>query len=129
MTALRKDAEHKLQCAVCDLLRLAAAPGLIWYSVPNDGSRSPRTGARMKARGMWPGVADLAFALPGGKAAFLELKSPQGRLSPEQRAFQDTCERAGVPYATANSLAAAESVLRLWGALSDRMHWQDRRAA
>jgi hypothetical protein len=45
--------------------------------------------------GVRPGVADFAPVLPGGRSAFLELKSAKGRLSPAQREFRAACLAAG----------------------------------
>lgn len=111
--------EAALQAYVVDALRFFGVPGLIYYHPVNEGRRAIRTGAFLKRLGMVAGVADLALVLPGGKAAFLELKTIKGRTSPEQRAFRDRCEAAGVPYAIARSPEEATSILRNWGALSD----------
>lgn len=56
---------------------------------PNEGKRSLRYGALMKSLGMRKGVSDLFIAVPrhefGG--AWIELKSENGILSLEQKAF------------------------------------------
>jgi hypothetical protein len=70
--------------------------------------------------GVRRGVADICLVLPGGAAAFLELKAPGGVLSPEQLLFQQSCEWAGAPYAVARSLDEAVEILRDWGALRVR---------
>jgi|SRR6267142_332505 len=56
---------------------------------PNEGKRSPRYGALMKALGMRKGVADLFIAVPkrGFGGAWIELKSENGVLSMEQEIF------------------------------------------
>jgi hypothetical protein len=110
--------EAALQGFVVDLLRLAAVPDLIWYHVPNEGRRAPRTGAFLKRMGMVAGVPDLAFVLPGGRAAFLELKTPGGVVSPEQLAFRKRCADAGVPYAIARTPEEARAILADWGAIT-----------
>jgi hypothetical protein len=80
-------AEHVVQEGIVDLLRVAAHPRLIWYHVPNGEERSERVGAKLKRMGLVRGVADLALVLPGGRAAFLEVKARGGRQSPEQLAL------------------------------------------
>jgi hypothetical protein len=112
--------ESLLQEAVVALLRFNAAPDVIWYAVPNGEYRSKRTGARLKKQGVVAGVADLAIVAPDGQAAFLELKTPSGRLSPQQKAFRSLCEANGAPYAVATTLDEARHVLAGWGALA---HW------
>ena len=109
--------ELDLQKFVVALLRLNAADRVMWFAVPNGESRSARTGAKLKAMGVRPGVADLVIVLPGGKAAFLELKAEGGRVSQSQKVFRTFCELNGAPYAVASSTGEAERILREWGAI------------
>jgi len=113
----RSRPEDALQKAVVQHLRLCGVPGLLFFAPANEGKRSPRSGARLKAMGMLPGVADLVVMVPGGVPFFLELKSPKGVLSPEQKAFRTVCRAAGCEYSMARSLNAALDILRVWGAL------------
>lgn len=109
--------EFSLQTFAVDLLRLGAAPKVIWFHCPNGEARSPRTGARLKRMGVRPGVPDLCFVLPGGQSAFLELKSGSGHLTQAQRQFRDAAADAGAKYAVANNPDGVTTVLREWGAL------------
>lgn len=117
---MRDQPEYRLHYFVVQLLTFNAAPGLVWFAVPNGEYRSKRTLSKLKGMGVRAGVADLAFVLPGGKAAFLELKSPRGYPSPEQRTFRDDVERAGGLYAIAKSQDEAIAVLEAWGALRSK---------
>lgn len=116
----RSAKELKIHIAVADFLRRAAHHNLIWYHPANEGARSVAAGAKLKAMGMLPGVADFAFVLPGGKAAFLEIKAEDGKLSPDQVSFQILCTRVSVPFAIARSLDEAKLILLGWGALRQR---------
>ncbi len=116
----RSARELTLHKAVVQLLKISAARGVMYYHVPNGESRSNRTGAKLKAMGVLPGVADLSFVLHGGRAAFLELKAPKGRLSDDQRAFRDVVVGQGALYAAADDLEQAQSILASWGALKGR---------
>jgi len=98
---VRGTEEHDLHQAVVELLTWAAVKGLVWYHVPNGELRPGRTGAILAGMGTRPGVADFALVLPGGRAAFLELKSPTGRLSPAQRELCAACLAAGAVYEVA----------------------------
>lgn len=109
--------EQELQRAVVELLGYAAAPGVIWYAVPNGGWRSKSEAAIFAGLGVKPGVADFALVLPGGQAAFLELKSAKGRLSPAQEAFAESCATAGALWAVARDIDEAIEALRGWGAV------------
>lgn len=59
--------------------------GLV-YHVPNGGLRSRVEAGRMKAQGVIPGVPDLHHAIPTKIFAslYVEIKTDEGRLSPEQ---------------------------------------------
>lgn len=109
--------EQPIHEGVVQLLKFAAAPGVVWYHPPNGEARNPRTGARLKAMGVVPGVADIALVLPGGLAAFLEIKASDGRQSEHQRAFEGRVRGAGARYAVAKSIDEARAILRDWGAL------------
>lgn len=109
--------EFDLQRFTVQLLTLNGRSDCVWFAVPNGEYRSKRTGARLKAMGVRPGVADIAIILPGGKSAFMELKSPTGRLSPEQRVFRADAEAAGALYAIADTPELVQFVLASWGAL------------
>ena len=109
--------ELALQKFAASLLRLNAAPDVIWFHPPNGEARSARTGGKLKAMGVKPGVPDLVVVLPGGHAHFLELKSARGSLSPHQRVFREDCGINGAPYEVATTPEEVESTLRDWGAL------------
>lgn len=110
--------ESPVHIFAVQLLQFNAAPGVIYFHVPNEGRRAPRTGAFQKRLGLLPGVADLVIVLPGGAVCFLELKREVGGvLSENQRAFRDLCEANGTPYEVATTPEEVESVLRGWGAL------------
>lgn len=111
--------ERDLHGYVADLIRLCRVPGLIAYHVANEGQRAPRTGAFLKRMLMVPGVADFALVLPGGRAAFLEIKTAKGRQSPEQRAFEVACRENGTPYRIARSPEEAMRALHELGAIRD----------
>lgn len=107
--------EEQAQRAIAQYLRLSLQPDWMWFHIPNGESRSPRTGARLKQMGVLPGVPDIQILSPSGKAHFLEIKTPKGRLSRPQRAFRDWCEGGQVPFAVVRSIDEARTALRAWG--------------
>jgi hypothetical protein len=113
----RSSPEAALQRTVFEWLRLAGKPGLIFFHCPNGMVSNPRSVARMKAEGLFNGVADICLVRPGGAAAFLELKSQSGRQTPEQRAFEQLCKANGSPYAIARNINEAISTLAAWGCI------------
>ena len=117
--------EHLIQVRLLASLTILAAPGVYWFAIPNAGKRSANHAMKMKAEGLRAGVADLCIMLPGGRSAFLELKKPGGRLSPEQKAFGETCKFLGHPWACAWSVTEALTYLRAWGALRENVTMQE----
>ena len=71
------------------------------FAVPNGGARSAITGAILKAEGVTRGVADLLLLVPNKKyhGLCIEMKTPKGRQSPEQKQWQKAVEDQGYYYA------------------------------
>jgi hypothetical protein len=109
-----KRPEQDLQKAICRFIDLAA-PGLIYFHPANEvGRSSVRLGAIRKSIGVKPGIPDLVFVLPHGKAAFIEVKAGKGRLTEAQEAFRLLCDERGIPWALARSVADVEAILHGW---------------
>lgn len=92
-----------------------AAPDLLFFHVPNGGYRHPAEAKKLKDMGVMPGVPDMAFILPGGLIGFIELKTPTGRVSPDQKTFATACIERGAAYALCRSLEAVSETLTQWG--------------
>lgn len=114
--AKRARPEAALQRAICEHLRLVGTPGMIYFSLPNEGKRSPQAGQELKRMGLRPGAADLCIVI-GGRAHFLELKSASGKQSKDQVTFAADCAIAGCPYELVNSIDHALRLLTAWGAI------------
>ncbi len=112
--------EATIQASIVDLMRFKGHKRLIFYHCPNGLPSSPRSVARFVRLGMRAGVPDLSLTLPDGRSAFLEVKRPGGRLSPEQKAFLEQCVVNGIPYAIVHSSEEAEQVLSGWAALREQ---------
>lgn len=85
------DEEHRIQTACVRWFRMAhprLAPRL--FAVPNGGRRDGITGARLKEEGVLAGVADLILLVPNADyhALLIEMKTPKGRQSESQKAWQ-----------------------------------------
>ena len=68
------------------------------YHIPNEGKRSVKTGARLKAEGLKKGVPDvcLPVARGGCHGLYIELKRERsGRATPEQVAWMDALMAEG----------------------------------
>lgn len=108
--------EQAIQHAVVAHLKTRAEPGTFFWSTPNEGKRSYRNAAALKASGLTAGVPDLLI-LRAGQLHALELKAPGGRLTPSQRLVLAHMENCGAQTAVAHSLDEALVTLEFWGIL------------
>jgi hypothetical protein len=66
----------------------------------------------MKALGVLPGVFDLLLICPDGRHMWLEAKSDNGRLSPEQQWFKCELIVRGIPYVVFRNLGDIETFVQ-----------------
>lgn len=96
----------------------------LFFSVPNGawlaGGRNRWAVAnKLKAEGLTPGVADILYLQPRGRYHFLaiEMKSPRGRISPEQEAFLIAVAQVGglgvICYSSTEAITAFEVYMEL----------------
>ena len=110
--------ESRLQQACVRLfaLRWPRLEGLL-LAVPNGGRRDATTGARLKKEGVVAGVSDLLLLAPspaGAHGLCIEMKTPSGRQSPAQRAWQQKVEARGYRYALCRSLEEFASTVEAY---------------
>ena len=112
-----REEEHNLQCACVRWFNLQWPEyrGLL-FAVPNGGARSKATAGKLKAEGVVAGVADLILLVPKRSSdnplilaptyygICIEMKTPKGRQSPMQWAWQRKVEEHGYKYAVCRSL-------------------------
>lgn len=101
------DEEHRIQSACINWFRLKY-PRMTrtLFAVPNGGRRDTITGAKLKKEGSVAGVADLIL-LKSNRfygALCIEMKTPDGTQSPEQKAWQKEVEAIGNKYVICRSL-------------------------
>jgi hypothetical protein len=106
--------EQELHIAVADYLRLSLPRHWLFLHVANEGIRSKAAAGILKRMGFLSGAADI-FIAGDGRLYCLEIKAPDGDVSPAQIDFQASCHRAGVPYAVCRSQDEVEAALRSWG--------------
>jgi hypothetical protein len=103
--------------AIVDALKVLLKPGILYWHTPNEGERDDAYAYRLKRMGVLAGVPDLLFIMPGGRVAFIEVKTPEGTLSLAQKAFRDSAIASGCQYAVAISVTDALRTLQEWGCL------------
>jgi len=115
----RQRPEQALQIQVARFLSVALKPPVVWSAIGHGGGGRVR-GAQLKAMGLRKGMPDFIIIAPGcdgymGEltplAIGLELKSPAGRQSAEQRALQAKWEECGGKFAVVRSLDEVASFL------------------
>ena len=104
--------ETQLQAAIRDAL-LATGRVILWRN--NTGKLQDRQGRRVQF-GLGVGGADLVGMLRGsGRFVAWEIKTPTGRMSPEQKAWHRAVTEAGGAVFVARSVDEALEQLRgLW---------------
>ena len=78
----------------------------LFFAVGNGGKRNVWTAKIMKDEGVRAGVADLILLVPqGGYAALcIEMKTPIGTQSDEQKKFEKACKEYKSKYVVCHSL-------------------------
>lgn len=78
----------------------------VFFSVPNGGKRSKKTGKTMKDEGVLAGVADLILLVPNGDyhGLCIEMKKPKGKQQETQKVFQEAVEKQGYKYVLCYSI-------------------------
>lgn len=86
------------------------------FAVPNGGRRNIREAGRLKAEGVKAGVWDLFLPLArrGRHGLWLELKSPTGSMSAEQRHWGARMEAAGYEAAVCRSFEQARAAIEAY---------------
>jgi hypothetical protein len=95
--------EFRLHAAAVRYLR-TVCPDCIVFHPANGEKRAPETARKLKAMGVLPGVFDLVLLAPGPRCFFLEAKSEDGELEPEQESFRDWLLLAGFQYGVFRTL-------------------------
>lgn len=122
MASRSRYSEHDLQvaCVIALRERMVLYGDIVFVHVPNEGKRSAREGAKLKAEGLTPGAPDLIiWHLPhlGRTVTDIELKVPDGEVSDSQGAFGERLVRIGHHYEVIWAATPEEAVAALLGLL------------
>lgn len=104
-----QDEEHRIQASCVRWFRMKH-PKMTHnlFAVPNGGRRDARTGARLKAEGVLPGVADLILLKSNRYygALLIEMKTPEkgSGQSVSQHWWQGEITKDGYKYVVCRSL-------------------------
>ncbi len=110
----RNREEDQLQKAVVEWLQVQENLGrLTYFAVPNN-PRSARDGARLKQMGLRAGTPDLCILARSRRPLMIELKSPKGRLSIDQKIARDRLDESGCWVAVCRSFDEVKTVVENW---------------
>ncbi len=109
-----KALEEKLQINIVENLRVLLTPETEFWHTPNGGFRHVSIAKKLKDMGTQRGVPDLQF-VHKGRAYFIEMKAPDGVLSPSQKEFIPRLEACGCPVSVCQSWPEVEGALAGWG--------------
>lgn len=90
----------------------------------NDPGERARFGAARKASGVTSGFPDLTVITPGGRIAFVEMKSAVGKLSEAQRELHADMLRRGVVVITGRDIWSVQDGLARAGVEVRAPRWQ-----
>lgn len=70
---------------------------ILLFAIKNEGWRSPVLGKIFKREGLRAGVSDMFLSVPRGEfsGCYIEMKAPDGRVSPSQDVFMSEATKAG----------------------------------
>lgn len=91
-------------------------PAVRIIGIPNAAKRGQWAATHAKREGLQAGFPDDLILWDGGGVAFIEWKSPGGRLSPNQREWQGILNRMGFPCCVADDPDEAIAWLAAMGA-------------
>lgn len=110
--------EQDIHKAIVAYLNAVLPPDAILTHAPNEGNRGgakgARDGERRKAMGVLAGFPDLLLFVDG-TGYCIEVKTPQGRLSPVQKRVRDILRGQGIAYEVARSVDDVRALLAEWG--------------
>ena len=104
----RRSDEYKLQVEVVKALR---SRGVLVFSVPNERNAGISDAVRMRASGLTKGAPDLMAWDSHRQCWWLELKTPTGVRSPEQKAFEEVARAYRIEYRVVRSLDDIKDLL------------------
>lgn len=90
-----KHREYKLQVAIVKALR---TKGWVVFSIPNERGFGVADAIRMRASGLTKGAPDLICWSPSARCWWLELKTPEGKRSPEQECMEEVANSLFINY-------------------------------
>jgi hypothetical protein len=110
---MARNAEARIQASIVEWIG-TVAPQVVVFHPPNGGLRTKSEAALLKWIGTVAGIPDLVIFVPGGRAFCLEVKSADGRVTPEQREMMIRLNSIGVSNAVVRSIEDVRLAFDAW---------------
>lgn len=106
--------EARIQKGIVAYLRTVLVDCLV-YHVPNQGYRPMGEAINLRMMGVLAGVPDIHIV--GGLLGlyYIEVKTLDGELRPEQIEFRKFCRSRRIPFGIARSINEARDLIVRWG--------------
>lgn len=104
--------ESNIQQTVVQWFRLQY-PQYVIAAIPNGGFRNAREAAIMQREGVLAGFSDLII-MAEHNVLLLEMKTPDGRQSEKQKAFQNKVCKLGFQYIICRSFEQSVLAIERW---------------
>jgi len=98
MAMVRKTPEGKIKSEICAYLALLKRQGKLDFWLSHSTGLYDPTAKKYRMRNSpydRKGIPDISGILAGGRAFFVEVKSPKGKLTKEQRDFLNSAHQMG----------------------------------
>ncbi len=112
-----REEEHHIQVACVNWFRYQFPQYRTnLFAIPNGGHRHRVVASKLKAEGMTAGVSDLILmvARHDHHGLCIEMKTPKGRQSESQKAWEEVVTDAGYLYCIARSLDEFQSIINTY---------------
>lgn len=109
--------ESGLHQFTADQLTMNGAAGVLWMHTGNGLQRPGKAMNMLKGMGVRAGASDFLICV-GGKAHWLELKSPGKAPNDEQLKFMDDARASGCPAFVADTPLEVRQILWAWAAIN-----------
>lgn len=109
-----KDREHEIQCSIVDWFKMQHNKHQMYlFAIPNGGLRNKVVAMKMKREGVKKGVPDLFLAIPrnGSAGLFIEVKTPKGRVRPEQLEYLNALASVGYKCVVVRTFDKAREII------------------
>ena len=109
----KRNPEYHLQCEIIEVLKLVLKKNALMTCFPSGGGGKIR-GAMLKRMGLVAGWPDIQIVYKG-KYYGLEVKTPKGVVSENQKSLHESLTKQGAKVAIVRSPYDAMNQIRDWG--------------